>query len=426
MKRSLFLGLILISAAMLSIPFAAGRVNGAKEDIVITQEVLSGDPQAAAGVALRIPSQWDSRLLWETEYAIGGEGAESEFSFLPRKARWEEATEIAIGIYFEMGLLNITDGSPAVSVKDYYDYYPVFMWLEGDSVWYQGDYGEVLEYLTEYFHISVEEGDQWDIRGNKAGISVGYPGIAGGKGLSAVSVSAPGKGGLYFSYDLRDAESGESVDRGQNKGIFFFPYAAGQIDLKQVQKLCPLPEGLCPLELLADQEEGLLYLAARDSGGYSLLVYRTEEEGLRLLQAVRMKPGTEGLSAEKEVHMSFCEGGVLVSWSDNSFCFVVRGEEGYEPWCQGTFPDPREETAYGSAPFPEEHVCAFDGERLVLASYESRGSLNAVVAVYGREGQRYGGLYRHSSEGDWDGGSASLVGITPQGNREQMLELILK
>ena len=124
--------------------------------------------------------------------------------------------------------------------------------------------------------------------------------------------------------------------------------------------------------------------------------------------------------------MSFCEGGILVTCSDNSFCFIVRDEEGCSLWCQGVFPDPGERTTYETAPFPEENVCAFDGERLVLAAYERRGSLNVVLAVYGQEGERYGGLYRHSSEGDWDGGFGCPEGISPQGSRAQLLGLDLK
>ena len=488
MKKALFLGLILISAAMLSIPLAVKRVNGGKEKIVITQEVLSGDPEAAAGVTLRIPSHWDGRLCWDTEYLIGGEGgAKSDFSFLSRQLRWGGTGEKRIGIYFEGGMNHLdagelTQGSRSqilvpdrltmdelirrteeegagetltVDIGDYYDFYPVFMWLAGESVEYEGDYREVLDYLTEYFHISVEE-DKWELTAQKAGdmmeISVEGWEILGDERLSAASASALGKEGFYFSYDLQDAESGRSVDRGQNRGIFFFPYttretAMGRIDLTQARKLCGLPEGIWPQELLADEEAGELYLAAKDSEGYRFLVYKIEADGLKLTQEFPVGPEDMGQAMENESaaaekmsyqgtaggsvpmklkDMSFCEGGILVTWSDNSFCFLVRDEKGYRIWCQEMFPDPGERTAYETAPFSEENVCAFDGERLVLAAYERRGSLNVVLAVYGQEGQRYGGLYRHSSEGDWDGGFGSPEGISPQGNRGQLLGLDLK
>lgn len=501
MKKALFLGLILISAAMLSIPLAVKRVNGGKEKIVITQEVLSGDPEAAAGVTLRIPSHWDGRLCWDTEYLIGGEGgAKSDFSFLSRQLRWGGTGEKRIGIYFEGGMNDLgavelaegvarsrilvpdplrmdeiigrteeeAGGTLTVSIGDYYDFYPVFMWLEGDSVAYEGDYREVIDYLTEYFHISVGE-DRWEFAAQKEKDAAEIPRdsweISEEDQIFMGSASVLGKEGFYFTYDVWDAESGMSVDRGQNRGIFFFPYTTrentmGQIDLTQVRKLCGLPEELCPQGLLADEEAGELYLAARDSEGYRLFVYRIEAEGLRLAQELAMDPAGQhighgsaaaGRTAEQEApggavlmgpaaaepalveqapveleKMSFCEGGILVTWSDNSFCFLVRDEKGYRIWCQEMFPDPGERTAYETAPFSEENVCAFDGERLVLAAYERRGSLNVVLAVYGQEGQRYGGLYRHSSEGDWDGGFGSPEGISPQGNRSQLLEVDLR
>ena len=104
--------------------------------------------------------------------------------------------------------------------------------------------------------------------------------------------------------------------------------------------------------------------------------------------------------------------------------FAAEEEGRYERWCDGMFPA-GQEGDYGKIVFPWKNVCVFDGERLLLAAYERRESLNVVLAVYGQEGQRYGGLYRHSSEGDWDGGFGA-PGITPQGSKKEMLELTVR
>ena len=114
----------------------------------------------------------------------------------------------------------------------------------------------------------------------------------------------------------------------------------------------------------------------------------------------------------------------MLTWSDGSFSFAAEEEGRYERWCDGMFPA-GQEGDYGKIAFPWKNVCVFDGERLVLAAYERRESLNVVLAVYGQEGQRYGGLYRHSSEGDWDGGFG-VPGITPQGSKKEMLELTVR
>ena len=63
MKRSLLLGLFFICTALFSVFLAIEKVDRGKEDIVIVQEVLAGDPEAAAGVTLRIPSHWDGHQI---------------------------------------------------------------------------------------------------------------------------------------------------------------------------------------------------------------------------------------------------------------------------------------------------------------------------------------------------------------------------
>lgn len=121
MKKSLVLYSILIGIALLSFPAALVMVDSGKERIVITEEVLSGDPEAAAGVILKIPVHYDRRLLWDTEYTIGsGRGAESVFSFSSRQVTWGWISERKAGLYLEPGggfgtaLVGFT-GNPAAS-----------------------------------------------------------------------------------------------------------------------------------------------------------------------------------------------------------------------------------------------------------------------------------------------------------------------
>ena len=217
------------------------------------------------------------------------------------------------------------------------------------------------------------------------------------------------------------------------------------VDLTEVRKECELPEGAVPLEMKRDEGSRRLYLAVREKEGYSLCIYQEEEDGLALAQKIGVN--RENLSGNfsylKEIEDNkdygeddaygplpyFCgmfltEGGVLLTWSDGSFSFAAEEEGRYERWCDGMFPA-GQEGDYGKIVFPWKNVCVFDGERLLLAAYERRESLNVVLAVYGQEGQRYGGLYRHSSEGDWDGGFGA-PGITPQGSKKEMLELTVR
>lgn len=446
MRKSMFLACVLMGAALFFLPFAIGKVNGGKGDIRITEEVLCGDPEEAAGIVLRMPSHWGGHLLWDTEYAVGGtEKKESSFAFSSSEARWTTEPEKKLSLYFQTSpvlqeaysgswvlipgnevlqdIISMAEDNGAeerltVRIGDYYDFYPVFMGLEGNSVYYEGLYEETCSYLTEYFHISVAE-DRWEVfvEGSPEG-TLGLPAegfeIIGEEQLVIVSASAAGKDGFYFTYFLRDEKSGESVDRGQNRGIFYFPHGAGEdgiwhADLTKGRKLCELPSGVCPALVMADEEEGVLYLVSEEGNAYKLWVYRMEGEGLALAQEILFPPHS-GLC-----RMSREEGGILLTWSDNSFSFVTREEGRHALWCDGAFPDPLE---WKELPFPIENACVFDGSRLMLAAYESWDSMNVVLAVYDREGISYGGLYRHSGTGDVDAGYGIFDGVVPQGSRE--------
>ena len=101
------------------------------------------------------------------------------------------------------------------------------------------------------------------------------------------------------------------------------------------------------------------------------------------------------------------EGGILLTWSDNFFAFVTEGEQ-CRLWCSGRFPDCQDADGAdsmgwgigrdGDDPFPWERECLFDGERLVLAAMNGWTSVDVRLAVYGRDGEAYSGLYRHSGE----------------------------
>ena len=99
-----------------------------------------------------------------------------------------------------------------------------------------------------------------------------------------------------------------------------------------------------------------------------------------------------------------------MTWDDNSFSFIARENGQYRCWCSGVFP---------GDPFPKEQVCIFNGEKLILAAYESWDSTNVLLSVYDELEQTYSGRYVHSGQEDVDMGYDSLRRIAPQGNRPE-------
>ncbi|MDE5892088.1 MAG: hypothetical protein K2H45_04080 [Acetatifactor sp.] len=463
MKKSLLFSLFILVLAVFSLPAALVTVDSGKEKILISEEVLSGDPMEAAGITLKIPSHWGRQLLWVTEYTIGsGKEAESRFYFSAKPVYWGAADENAYAyLRFEIGAdfqaayaenstaLNWNNDicstiisevaeraeigkgyTETIRIGDYSPYFPLSFEIEGHSVQYEGDYNEACDYLREYFHISSAE-DKMEVtvelngQGNVTNASARF--IGSDENISIVNAAADdGEEGLYYVYCLENTETGEWADRDQNMGIFYFPYQEQEswwyVDLTQVKKLCDYPGSVIPLQMLIDNEEKILYLAVREQEDYSLLVYQLEEKIPVLMQQIpvnrdglpKILPNAEE-STDRPEQPSFCrmsleDGGILMTWEDNAFSFIARENGQYRCWCSGVFP---------GAPFPKEQVCIFNGEKLILAAYESWDSTNVLLSVYDEQGQTYSGRYVHSGQEDVDMCYYSLRRIATQGNRPE-------
>lgn len=404
-------------------------------------------------------------MLWDTEYAMGGGGeAESSFRFLSERARWEWESAGAVHMDFMWGAgygtawtgsdaaidpeslpypeiaLDIAGRTRAggehtetVRISDYYAFYPVNLELApGRSVEYTGDYGEALEYLTELFRIPAgEDRTEITVEKNREGdiIRVGSQAVPGEEDIVLASAWAWGENELYFLYGCENARTGERADRGQNDGIFRLPFEVSQedsgwirVDLTQMEKVGELPEDAVPAGLLRDMEGKRLYLAGRRGTDYDLYIYALTNKTPKLEETIPL-----GQFPESEFRqISQEDGGLFLTWSDNSFAFVEQEDGRCLLWCEGRFPDGLEEKEDAEdkeaeyrrlleKPFPREQECLFDGERLVLAAFEEKDGLNVLAAVYDREGEIYSGRYIHSGAADAYPGNDYGGRIMPQG-----------
>lgn len=409
MRRSLVVSLICVGLALVSIPLAWMRVEDEKEDVVITEEALSGDPAAARGVSLRIASHWDGHLLWDTEYTIGsGKGAESEFSFAGEQVAWEwephptakaefpglyggtyaaslweeEVSADSMMPYPEIvqavatGTLEGETLQETVRLGDYREYHPVDFALEGISVEYEGDYARTLSYLTELFRIPVaEDRIRVTVEKDSAGdfISCKEERTEDAQSIRIAGGSAFGKAGVYYAFCLENMETGKAAHRGENCGLFWLPFEEErdgwiQVDLTRMEKVCPLPEGTVPEGLLLEEGKGRLYVAAKEGQDYSLLVYdlgsgapvlaqRVALGQERLFRAEGMTGNSlylEGTDTELVLASpGFCamsreDGGLLLTWNDNGFSFVTETDGECRLWCSGQFPEQPEEEYIGT------------------------------------------------------------------------------
>lgn len=458
MKKSLCFALIFMALWSFSLPLAIGWVDRGKEEIAVVEEVLFGDPAVAEGITFHTASCWEGHLLWNTMYTVGsGKEAESSFTFTSRKASGDWTAEKSVKLRPEGGAgfgSAFTDAATVVQTEnlpfsqiiqavakeaaagaeyslqvrigDYYENYPLVLDIEGESIEYEGDYAKACNWLTDFFHIPTAE-DRYEVTVKKdAAGDLVYVSAQVNQGEQQVNItdaSAFAQDGFYYTFCLEDAQTKEEADRGQNRGIFFFPWEQRaqdedfrHLDLTRARKVCEYSGDGVPLQMTLLEEEGRMYLTVRKKDEYFLCVYEMGENELILRQRISL-----GRHRFDFCRMSPAEGGILFTWENNEFSFVTRENEESEEfclWCRGEFPQASEELETGGRPFPRENACLFNGERLALAAFERKTNMDVMLAVYDRSGMLYSGLYYNGGKPDPENPFVrEAYGIRPWGER---------
>lgn len=494
MRKALAVSGIVLTAAWMAFFYMCFTIDNQKESVIILEEPIVGDPVAAEGITLQIASSldneiahmgWSTRtenvhLLWNTEYTVGsGEGAESEFQFSARGIQREHVRKgkyISCVIRQGFGSANYVyaDGTvsyegislesflmpeilsavaertaygeektESVMVSDYYEHYPIAEFgIHGASVEDKTSTfdGSSYQYLTDFFRIPPKD-DMVEVmvKKDQSGYIMQVT-LKIQKACGLLGASAFGEKGCYYVYCCTD-EKGDYEDRGQNSGIFYIPYESQNqgrsiaVDWDQIRKVCGQPEGMIPVEFLLEEEKGQLFLVARGEKEFSLFVYQLEGEIPVLTGQIPLIQGSVGKLGEKEFpcfrRISMEDGGLLLTWQDNTFAFLVEEQGQYSLWYEGKFPvegreeeimdkmpageaglrrfleqknyyasegsyDARQRIQNGNDGFTAESACYFDGERLVLAAPVENDSVDIILSVFHEDGLAYCGMYRHS------------------------------
>lgn len=449
MKRTLILLLALLLAAAGLLTAGAGYLTGTEDAIELTHTLIAGDPAAAEGITLTLPTgDQQGRMAWVTSVDLGAEALapETEFTFYPNGRRLQAQAEPSVEIYtgstsFGMSSSGGIDfaeytgqgeeapGRPyestmmvlpaadiaertengetrteTVRLSDYYDYYPIAVELylpdeKGNSRVYAT--WEECRALTDYFRMEVPEDLMVEVSVTKDEYGQ----------VSNVESNDTGEQRFWFRCDTVVLEDGvclsitvesEGVELPDvpvgcrdGFGLYFLPfseelktdYEQGDpvFDLAHVRMFCPLARGSSPL-LLAG-EEGQLLLYAREDGALKLSVFDTDT--WQCVQWESIFP-----LGEEEYYSVLGSGdGFRVMARDDGFFRVVEEKDGvYAPALSGT-QDTREgyvkEWWYAAA-------CGYDGQRLVLSGITGSGDCSCWVQVYEAEGLAYGARIDHS------------------------------
>jgi len=207
MRKRLVLWTILIALALGGIPWIHGAMDEKKDDVVIYEEVLSGNPAAASGLAVKTLTHMDQYLFWETTFRPGGESdAETMFTFEQGRRPYMFGAESQLRVTFASGnygyggsfsmeeMINETitaertsfashaegqiwkpvvevakrapvgeEYTEVVKLKDYYEFYPMAMDVYVDDsgmehpIWVQEFNTEDERILSEFFAVAIPE-----------------------------------------------------------------------------------------------------------------------------------------------------------------------------------------------------------------------------------------------------------------------------
>lgn len=445
MKKALCLAVILLLAGPVAFVAAGLWVNDQKDDVAVTETTIYGDPEAAAGVQVRITSRWEGHLIWDTVYTVGSGVAESSFRFSSMGETWRSLGTDTVDISFNMnwGTVNV-DGSSKVEfdpdrypmsrvlrsvmertapgerrtetvlLKDFYEYYPLYVYFNNQAldVYYSEDSLEENVSFTEFLQIPMGAAEvQITMEKNPDGKVVDVQ-CSSQDASEFINCAAFGREGCYHAFHVEDRKNGEVDNPGANYGIYYYPYVKNEygqngagltIDPNQARLVYRLQPGIYTVEMELNEALGELYLVTKEEQEIYLSVFDTQGDDLSLKQKLMLRP-VKGEPGEKDnpywAQLSVRDNGVLMIWRDGSFVFVARQGKKLINWGLEYHPSAlhANSAAQENLTFPVENVWAFDGQRLAIASFVDWRSLSVDLTVYTEEGLAWYGVCEHSGD----------------------------
>lgn len=426
MAGSLVLFMVLTAAAGLGLVWTVRRISGEKENMAITEQVLYGDRAAAKGWSFAVSTECcNNRLLWDTAYTIGsGQGAQTEFTFVPGQAEYEVPETEELWLYpstdFGMsstGKIELRDEdlygfaklfqavadrtkkgerhTETVRVADYYAFYPLelemqFPAYKGTQLW--GNMSEASRLMTDFFRIPVapEHKVEVTIEKNTLGevTSLSSWSVEGMKEITVYGVFA--KEGCYLLYE--------------GKGLCLLPFRekedGTEICYPEISVIYKLPAERKALALKWDAEQRNLLLITEKEG--QLILSVLEKDTMTVLQELTVEGSAEDSTGGSAVQsFSVQEEGLLIQTEDGRFCFLEQKHDAdqtgiiYEKKVTGDFYEASE-----TERFARNFVWHWNGSTLAVAASREALRNSVVLAVYSAEGREFTGLYAHSGDID--------------------------
>ena len=449
MRKAAILLTVLLALSVGGACVAASGVYEAHDRVALTETVVYGDRAAADGLTVERRTKYSSRIFWDTTCTMDAEQtAETEYTFSASPAsETRPATYNGVSLYddlsagmsfdpdfaepatgLEVAYQELFDSigpgeekSAVIYLKDYLDYYPIYVELDFPGTSCSTDRSVTLDgasapgtelyamaKLRDYFKIPVLEDERISI---SIGRNVNGKVRSSGSGTNADSFYLQTYNVLtddacYFTINTHNS-GGLVVDTGEipgGYGIYRLPYEedrhdeSGQkvcgVDVDALEMVYPLDPEIELLSLSVNEEQTRLLLYAEEDGAYVLTVI--DLETMDTLQKLKIADRTENSWWERYDEGDF----TVIRLSEKLALITVTDSGDYvlQFVCDVT-PDGGPEFWYLDADWD------FDGERLAFASTLeemkedwgwSRATCGFCLGVYDASGLLYFGEYRSS------------------------------
>lgn len=435
MRVRLGILLVLLAAACGGLIWTHASVNGQKDQMDIQVTTVAGDVSAVEGTEVTLEASLLDRLFW-TARCVPGKTLAVQTDFTrywnehPLYSEWdgggmyvslfnsnwygdseEEPDRYGLTTLLEAVAANCPAGTDdyweTVRLRDYYEYFPVFVGninpvLWGKYVYLDGN--ESLEMmaqdaLRQVFRIPVPEDLMVDVQlGKNTDGSVFMANVSAEWDLDAASVAT--EQGIYFT--LAPSDPAVTLDFSQcavEQGLYFLPVhqepytgeiqgenlVAVSMDGAQIRTVCPSP-GVESSWLGSSEDGKWIYYAAQTAEETTLWVLDAQSGDIVSQTALPFGPADFPEGAYL-TGARVDEGLVMPYRQDDQFVLVTVSEEGEAAAAISGDLQPLFQEAD-----LEQSDLIYDGNRLVLTAYQSH-NYSFCLAAYTAEGLAYLGRY---------------------------------
>ena len=422
MKKRLIFYVVLVLIAVMALSGAALAGFLIQDDITIEAHTLSGDVSAAKGLELTVYAQRNSYLTWDTTFpATAAFQAVTDFTYHPNGVSFSQDAYLHFSTASLNGATSTTlenlmeernrwsdfliepirelarelapgeEKTEAVTVADYWEIYPLSLYLSIPNVTYY-DEGET-SFLTDYFHIPVPAELTVDIT-----VSLDEDGECvqatinptGEESYGFCSAELVTEQGIYLG--LYSCEPGETVDFSHIQGgygIYRIPLPQEDdyaLPVEDIENILPLSaEDVEAVSLLESPWDGIIEVFTVEQG--TLRLRLLEEETCTVIEDY-------WLDADKLPEVVQTEDVlVLLFWEEDTQRFLAYAREDgqYRLWLDTELPL--------EAYYLSSLNAAFDGSRLALVyPWGEYASVGTGLLIYDQSGLLYHGQYISSAD----------------------------